>query len=450
MIARLHHWIGTFGIRAQIGTLLVGTQLLAHAVTFGVMLFLSSELDRKSEVILDLSDPMLSVLRVLGDDPDKLDALVDQDRRFTLVDRAPREAGLPEADAVVAEAIASSSINGVTAFSLPENAEWPPAPRVQPFGLASMAPDGRWLVFTPRPDIITRTVPRVASILALSLLALPLMLLSVWAGAWLVAPIARLSAATNAFARDIQAPDMAVEGALEVRRAIVSFNHMQHKLRRLIDDRANTLASIGHDMRTPLTRLRLRLETANLGAAKALLDRDVSVLENMIDDALRFMRDDQQKVDLQNIDLTALCQTAVDAMRDQGHDVVMSSRARVVAVGDLNLTIRALDNILNNAVTHAEAAEVAVESNPTSSTAQIVITDTGPGIPDHLISFVQQPFDRLPTMAAGDKGDKTGFGLGLAIASDLMTRQSGALELAANTPRGLRVTLTLNARRDGA
>lgn len=448
MIARLHHWIGTFGIRAQIGTLLVGTQLLAHAVTFGVMLFLSSELDRKSEVILDMSDPMLSVLRVLGDDPDKLDALVGQDRRFSLVDRAPRAAGLAAADDVVVEAIASSSINGVTAFSLPENAEWPPAPRVQPFGLASMVPDGRWLIFTPRPNIITRTVPRVASILALSLLALPLMLLSVWAGAWLVAPIARLSAATNAFARDIQAPDMAVEGALEVRRAIVSFNHMQHKLRRLIDDRANTLASIGHDMRTPLTRLRLRLETVHLGDARAPVERDLSILENMIDDALRFMRDDHHQVDLQNIDLTALCQTAVDAMQDQGHDVVLASQPRVVAVGDLTLTRRALDNILNNAVKHAGAAAVAVQSNPASATAQIIVTDTGPGIPEHLISFVQQPFNRLPTVAAGDSGDKSGFGLGLAIASDLMTRQSGALELAANTPRGLKASLTLTTRPD--
>ncbi|WP_299649107.1 HAMP domain-containing sensor histidine kinase [uncultured Tateyamaria sp.] len=450
MIERLRRWIGTFGIRAQIVMLLVGTQLLAHAVTFGFMLYLSSELGRKSEVIRDLSDPMFSVLRVLGDDPAKLDVLVDQDRRFSLVDEAPRVSSLPEVDAVVTEAIGSGPVADVVAFALPASANWPPAPRVQPFGLASRAPDGRWLIFTPRPNVITRTLPRVASTLALSLLALPLMLMSVWAGAWLVAPIARLSAATNAFARDIQAPDMAVEGALEVRRAIVAFNHMQHKLRRLIDDRANTLASIGHDMRTPLTRLRLRLETTHLGDAKAPVERDLSVLETMIDDALRFMRDDQHQVDLQNIDLTALCQTAVDAMRDQGHDVVMSSTSRVVAIGDLTLTMRALDNILNNAVKHADAAVVAVEINLDSATAQITVTDTGPGIPDHLIAFVQQPFNRLPTVAAGDTGDKSGFGLGLAIASDLMARQSGTLELAANTPHGLRATLTLPTQRDGA
>jgi len=182
---------------------------------------------------------------------------------------------------LLAEAIGSSATTSVVAFALSGNAERPPAPRIQLFGLARLVSDGRWLIFTPRPNVIARTIPRIVTILVLSLLALPLVLLSVWAGAWFAAPVARLSAATNAFARDIQAPGLAEPGALEVRRAIAVFNDMQHGLRRRIDDRTKTLAFVGHDMRTPLTRLRLRLEAFNLGNTRAPVERDLSVLETI-------------------------------------------------------------------------------------------------------------------------------------------------------------------------
>ncbi|PTX53800.1 signal transduction histidine kinase [Litoreibacter ponti] len=442
MIGRLHSFRASLGIRTQIIVLLVGTQVLAHAVTLGFMLHLSSEPDRRSEVIRDLSDPMLVALQLVDDGAPGFERLVQIDPRFSLAASAPDGAPLPEVDRLIAQTIPTGIADTVIPFTLAEDAGWPPAPRVQPFGLASPLADGRWLVFTPQPDLIARTMPRVASLLALSLLALPLMLLSIWAGGWLVAPIVRLSAATNTFARDISAPSIPEEGALEVRQAIIAFNKMQQELRQLIDDRSRTLASISHDMRTPLTRLRLRLETIDLAGEGHAFERDLSTLEKMIDDALSFMRSAHHTVSLERTDLTALCQTVVDGFLDQGHRVSLLRSDRVVVCCDITLTMRVLDNLLSNAAKHAGEATVIVGTDVASGRAKVVIADKGPGIPQDLMAFVQQPFNRLPAVASGDNADKGGFGLGLAIAGELMTRQSGSLELSANAPNGLKATLT--------
>jgi signal transduction histidine kinase len=444
LASRVTRFLGTIGIRWQIMLLVVTAQIVAHITTFVIV---SSSLRgeaRQQELVLELADPLLTLLAVLPTDVTSGSAvlvdLVARDARFALAPAVdvPESAALEISRAVLAAVppawVGHVSVGG----SGPE--VWPP-PFEKPFAVQVALADAGALVFSPSPGVLARTVPAFVVSMGALFVVLPIMLLFLWAGNALVSPIARLADGVDAFAHNIDAPEVSVEGATEVRRASASFNAMRQRLRKLVNDRSLTLAAIGHDMRTPLTRLRLRVETQEPEEALQGIQTDLAALERMIDDALQFLRAEHQPVRLAVTDLAVLCRTVCNDFADRGGAVRYDGASRLSVTCDSSLMRRVLENTLGNAVAHAGGGTVALLEEP--GAVRVEVSDRGPGIPSDLHDIVTEPFTRLDGTTAGRDANPGGFGLGLAIARQLMQRQGGQLTLHQNDPSGLIVRLAL-------
>jgi signal transduction histidine kinase len=227
------------------------------------------------------------------------------------------------------------------------------------------------------------------------------------------------------------APLDEVQGTREVRTAAVVFNRMAAQIRQQFQARGLMIAAISHDLRTPLTRMRLRLETAPIQAP--LRERCVGDLQEMntlIDTVLEVFRgNDGPPRALQLTDLGALVQAAVDDQAELGSAVTFRGSGTLAMVDPHSLR-RVLDNLIGNALRHAGAAEVSVGDD--ASAAWIRVDDRGPGIVPSQLEAVLQPFVRLDESGRAQTG---GAGLGLFIARELTVRMGGTLDLR-NRPGG--------------
>jgi signal transduction histidine kinase len=447
-------------IRWQIVVLLVATQILAHAATTtAIDLSTAQDGGGRAEVGITTSEPMLVALRMTtGETPAltraRFEWLATLDARFSVETASPLTAANAghAAGALFGDALRhdlpSVWRDRVSLFTLRDGFLSDVFP-LQSFGLAAQLPDGSWAVFRPRFDGFVQQVPRIVALMGLLILALPLMFLSVWAGSALVAPIGRLARGAEGFAQNIDAPELPENGPVEVRQATRAFNRMRQRIRKLISDRSQTLASIGHDMRTPLTRLRLRLELLEDGPATKAIEAEVRILERMIDDALAFLRSESRPLKAERIDMAVLARTVADDYADQGHAIAYHGPARLVLTGDHDLLRRALDNIVGNAAKFATRADVTLRERAPGGVV-IEVRDDGPGIPLDHRDKVLEPFTRIEAVRSGTATDTQGFGLGLAIARDLVERHGGTLQLSDNAPSGLTVTMTLPPSVPGA
>jgi signal transduction histidine kinase len=440
-----------WSIRWQIAALLIVMQVLAHVVTAITINLSASRNGGETELILSLSEPMLTALRMtdnddIGDIHRRFADLAALDDRFVLADRLPvptgRTAGDPLQRAVV-QSVPPFWQDRVVIYA----ADGGPA-SFQSFMIAARLWDDGWLVFAPHRNTLVENVPKLIAFLGLLFFALPLMLMSVWSGVALAAPITALAKGAERFAQDISSPPLHEDGPVEVRKAKHAFNQMRLRIQKLMSDRSQTLASIGHDMRTPLTRLRLRLEMLEQEPATAALamQDDIAQLERMIDDALDFLRAESRPLVLAQVDLAVLVKTVADSYADQGHVIAYQGPSRLVFRCDADLVRRILDNVVGNAAKFADEARVILIAHETGA-ATIEVRDNGPGIPLDHRDKVLEPFTRIEAVRAGTAQNAQGFGLGLAIARDLTERHGGALTLAENPPSGLLVTISLPKRR---
>ncbi|MCW5654870.1 ATP-binding protein [Hydrogenophaga sp.] len=272
--------------------------------------------------------------------------------------------------------------------------------------------------------------------------------LGAWLGArWLAAPMRRLSQAATALARglDRRTPLPTLDegrGTVEVRAAAQAFNGMARQLQAQFDQRGLHMAALSHDLRTPLTRLRLRLERLP-GEAALAAQADIREMDELIDASLAVMREQASAAAPSVLDLGALLQSLADDLREQGHAVEyaetlpsMRARAHPVALR------RVLGNLLDNACRHGRGGVVRLSAVPARIEGQVIVhvDDEGPGIPPEQLERVLQPWVSLPGGQA-----LAGSGLGLAIARDLAEREGGRLSLANRPGGGLRASLTLPA-----
>ena len=298
-----------------------------------------------------------------------------------------------------------------------------PAPFVEgDFVAAVRLANGQWAVVQPQPEPFPNTWQRRLLLwffLSFSIVA-PVGLLF---ARRLVRPIAGFAHAAERLGRDPTAPVLALEGPAEVGRAASAFNRMQSRLRSFVDDRTAMVGAISHDLRTPLTRLRFRLEDVPDDLRAGML-AEVDEMEQMISSVLAFIRDASEPGAREKIDLRSLLEDVVEDAVFVGKPVTFEqSEQAPVEVDPLGMR-RLLGNLVENAVKYGDSAKVRLFKDRLDAVAEI--SDNGPGLPDDELERVFQPFYRAPQARASNKH---GTGLGLAVCRSIARAHGGDVHL---------------------
>jgi signal transduction histidine kinase len=297
--------------------------------------------------------------------------------------------------------------------------------------------DGQWLTFAT-------VVPESGSgfsrqfLVSMLIMAVVVLTASAWAVRRVTAPLGALSAAAERFGRDLDAPPLPEAGTTETRDAARAFNSMQERLRRLIESRTRLLAAISHDLRTPLTLLRLRAENVEDAGERERMLSTIAEMDAMVGAALDFARDEAKTERARPTDVTALIQSIVDDMGDVGLPVEMEPSEPIILECRPMALKRALANLIENAVKYGKTARVAIRETPASVT--ITVDDEGPGIPETELTRVFEPFYRVEGSRSRETG---GVGLGLAIALSAVEANGGRLTLGNRPESGLTAVVTL-------
>lgn len=280
-------------------------------------------------------------------------------------------------------------------------------------------------------------LPWAASVVDYGVRMLVIALAAWWGSRWLARPMRRLVSAaqqlTPALAQGRAAPVLnEAEGTREVREAAAVFNRMAAELSGQFEERGLMMAAISHDLRTPLTRMRLRLETGEVEARvrERCID-DLREMNRLVESVIEVFRP-AEAVALQRVDLSALAQSAVDDLAETGADLSFQGPPAVVNADPVSLR-RVVDNLVGNALRYAGSARVRVDL--AAGVTRLVVEDDGPGIPEAELARVRQPFRRVE----GSRNRETGgTGLGLYIAQQLVRRQGALLVLSNRAEGGLR------------
>jgi len=252
-------------------------------------------------------------------------------------------------------------------------------------------------------------------------------------------PLKRLATAAEALGRDLDAPPLPVAGSAEMRHAAQAFNAMQAQIRALVQERERALAAVSHDLRTPLTRLRLRCELVDDETLRAQLDKDISAMASLIDSTLGYLRERSSNEPLRALDLNALLESLADDARVQGRSVTVHGFIEDSYPGRLSSLRRALQNLIDNAFKYG-ATEVTLEALDDATSVRLNVSDNGPGIAPQELTKVTQPYYRPDPARSRADGS---VGLGLAIASDVARQHGGRLELSNQANGGLCASLVL-------
>jgi len=286
--------------------------------------------------------------------------------------------------------------------------------------------------FAPRGDISTYLILFLISIGVLAAIVARMAM----------RPLKHLAQAATELGNDIERPPLPERGAREIRQAAAAFNAMQSRIRMHIRQRSHILAAITHDLQTPLTRLRLRLEKVEDTELREKLIRDLSSMQGMVREGLDLARsmdsgEPMQKLDLDSL-IDSVCADAVDA----GQDVTAEGSTHAALMARPIALRRCLTNLIDNACKYGGFARVSAAREGDS--LLIRIRDGGPGLPDTELEKVFEPFYRLETSRSRDTG---GTGLGLTIARNIAEQHGGRIQLANPTNGGLEVVLILPCKR---
>lgn len=252
-----------------------------------------------------------------------------------------------------------------------------------------------------------------------------------------VSALKRLALAADAFGRGLDAPQFTPQGAIEVRQAANAFLTMRQRIRRQVKQRTEMLAAISHDLRTPLTRMRLELATLEDNEGLQAIQSDIVDMQKMLEAYLSFARsEDNEKTEL--VSLAALVRDAVASAQREGAQIVLNDLPDLDAPVRPIALKRCLDNLIGNAARYGGRAWVTMAR--ARGSIDIVIDDSGPGIPAPMREAVFQPFFRLEHSRNTSTG---GVGLGLTIARDVMLAHGGNLTLEDSPYGGLRARATL-------
>jgi signal transduction histidine kinase len=301
--------------------------------------------------------------------------------------------------------------------------------------------DGTWATFD------TEVTPESASVpwrlvVTLLVLLVTVLVLSYVAVRGVIRPLQLLATAADELGRDINRPPLPEEGPLEVGRAARAFNTMQTRLARFIDERTRLLTAMSHDLKTPLTRMRLRAELLEDANLRQKFEADLVEMEAMVTQTLEFMRGLSHREPMQQVDIMALLESLQADNEAMSRTVTIDGCVAGPLRGDPGLLKRCLGNLIDNAVVYGQQAQIRIDETPDRLT--IRVRDFGPGIPDGEIEKVFESFYRLEGSRSRETG---GTGLGLSIARNIARAHGGDVSLRNHEDGGLEAILTLPRHR---
>ncbi|MEB3229483.1 MAG: ATP-binding protein [Leptolyngbyaceae bacterium] len=270
----------------------------------------------------------------------------------------------------------------------------------------------------------------------LGLTGLGIWALAAWGTQRITAPLLQFAAAADRLGRDVNAPPLPERGSWELRQVAQAFNQMQERLQRLIGDRTLMLAALSHDLRTVLTRLRLRSEFIHDPIQQEKAQADLGQMEWMLNATLSFAKEDSTPEPRTSLDLASLLQSICDDLSDAGYPVdyrginapaspaPASPVQRLIIEGQPTALRRAFTNMIENGAIYGKSATVSLM--PLSTGVEVAIADQGPGIPPDKQEEVFKPFVRLEQSRNRATG---GTGLGLAVARTVIRRHGGDIRL---------------------
>ena len=300
--------------------------------------------------------------------------------------------------------------------------------------------DGTWVVIEDSaPGYPSLPYFPFTSIIAIELFFVAISLLAFYL---CVKPLRRLARAADRFGRDIRTPALPETGPSEVREAAQAFNRMQTSIREFLDERERTLAAVSHDLRTPLTRMRLRVEQLD-ESQRAPLQKDIGELQQIMDTTIDIARSKSESVAM--VDVVSLIESLVEDRQDMGMDIQMEERLqdpealfaiRPLSARPLSMK-RCLANLMDNALRYGGHVVVDVVDN--DDMLSVIISDSGPGIAEDELKKVFEPFYRVERSRNRSTG---GTGLGLSIARSMARMHDGDVILENRPEGGLRATAT--------
>lgn len=304
--------------------------------------------------------------------------------------------------------------------------------------IAAKVDDSTIVIFSGFPDsILTSSFVSQGSYYFVAVIVL-VVFFFVFAIRAITEPIKRISDA--AIESDIMNGSQIFEerGTIEIVALARALNGMRNRIRIMVDGRTRMLRGIGHDLRTPLTRLRLRTERMDEGPLRETLLSDIDRIDSLLTESLNYLRDDYANEGVERVDVASILQTVCSEFSDVGHAVSYAGPNKLIVVcRPLSIT-RAVTNLCDNAVKFAKTVEVTLSEQPNDFV--ISVADDGPGIPESLRERALEPFFKLDSSRSALKG---GFGLGLSIVADIARAHRGIFELRSCSPHGLNARLTI-------
>ena len=297
--------------------------------------------------------------------------------------------------------------------------------------------DKSWLNFAA-PAVPVQPFWSSPYLLSIVLATAMVLALSAWAVRRATEPLALFARAAERLGTDVDAPALAEEGPREVRRAAAAFNEMQRRLGRFIRDRTQMLAAVSHDLRTPITRLRLRAEFVEDVEQRNKMLADLEQMESMISATLAFARDDFTEEPRKRFDLGVLLQDLCDDAADAGHAATYEGAPHFAYGGRPTALKRVFTNLIDNAIMYAGSAKVT--STADTDAVTVTVEDDGPGIAEDEMEKVFAPFYRVDPSRSRESG---GTGLGLAVVRSAVRGHGGDVVLANRVEGGLRAIVTL-------
>ena len=297
--------------------------------------------------------------------------------------------------------------------------------------------DGRWLnveTMFHRPQVQWSAIT-VFSIVSMAVVVALIVLVLV---RWIVKPMEALARGADRLGRGMETEPLPVSGPREVRKTVEAFNRMQARLTRFVHDRTRLLAALGHDLRSPLTAMRIRLELLEDSEDTRRLKAQVEDMHRMVDTTLAFARGVLDSEPAVEVNLSDLLRELVEDCQLNEATVSLAAPDTVMIEARPTSLRRALRNLIDNAIRYGNMAEIVLEH--TNEETQIVISDHGPGIPEEQMTTIFEPYVRLEHSRSRDTG---GVGLGLAITRSIVQAHGGKIVLSNRSEGGLTVCVHL-------